>query len=72
MNKNLLESKMKLYADKRKDLAEALSISTTRLSAKINCTHGAEFKQSEIEVIANRYDLTSEEIDNIFFAKRVS
>lgn len=67
MNKSLLESKMKLYTDKREDLAKALNISISRLSAKINCTHGAEFKQSEIKTISERYDLNSEEIDKIFF-----
>lgn len=69
MNINLFKSKMKLYGDTNSTLAKAIGISQQRLSAKINETSGAEFTQSEIEKIKIRYELTPEEIDNIFFAR---
>ena len=67
MNKLLLESKMKLKGDNQSKLAEHLGISLSRLNAKINETGGAEFNQGEITKIKGRYDLTPEEVDDIFF-----
>ena len=67
MNKNLLVSKMKLHGDTNALLANAIGISPQRLSAKINNTKGAEFVQGEIEKIKERYHLTSDEINEIFF-----
>lgn len=72
MNKKLLESKMKLYGDTNHSLAKALGISAQSFSAKKNETNGKEFKQSEIEKIKERYSLSAEDVDNIFFAKKVS
>ena len=68
MNTNLLRSKMVLFGDTNNDLANAISISPQRFSAKLNETNGAEFTQSEIEKIRNRYKLTDEDVINIFFA----
>jgi len=67
MNKNKLVSKMKLYGDTQEMLADAIGISVQRLNAKINQTGGAEFTMSEIRAIKIRYNLTSEEVDEIFF-----
>jgi len=67
MNKNLLISKMKLFGDTQKSLAEYLGISLTRLNEKINETDGAEFRKREITLIKIRYNLTAEEVDQIFF-----
>lgn len=67
MNKPLLESKMKLKGDRQEDLANYLDISLSRLNAKINETGGAEFNQGEITQIKLRYDLTPDEVDQIFF-----
>lgn len=72
MNKNLLISKMKLFGDTQKRLADYLEISLTTLNAKINETDGAEFKQHEITAIKIRYHLTAEEVDLIFFNPKVS
>lgn len=69
MNKNKLVSKMKLYGDTQESLAEAIGISVQRLNAKINQTGGAEFTMSEIRAIKIRYNLTSEEVDEIFFCE---
>ncbi len=72
MNKPLLESKMKLKQDNQSDLANYLGISLSRLNAKINEKDGAEFNQGEITEIKRRYDLTPEEVDQIFFNADVS
>lgn len=66
INKNLLKSKMALYGDNNETLAEALGISPQRLSAKINGTNNAEFTQSEIQIIKERYNLTDNEVVEIF------
>lgn len=68
MNKNMFKSKMKLFGDTNASLAAAISISAQRLSAKVNETGGAEFTQGEIDKIRIRYDLTPDEVNNIFFA----
>ena len=67
MKKNIFESKMKLHGDIQSDLAKFLGISLSRFNAKLNGTDGAEFTRSEIQKIKERYNLTSEEIDEIFF-----
>jgi hypothetical protein len=42
------------------------------LSAKINGWNGAEFTQSEIQKIKDKYNLTVEEMNEIFFTAKVS
>ena len=69
MNKNKLVSKMKLFGDRNEDLAKAIGISQQRFSAKLNGTGGAEFTMSEIRIIKIRYNLTAEEVDDIFFCE---
>ena len=65
MNINLLKSKMALYGDNQVKLAEALNITKNAMCFKLQEKN--EFKRSEIEVIAKRYELTSDEIKEIFF-----
>ena len=72
MNKNMFVSKMKLFGDTQTSLAEGLGISLTRLNEKINETDGAEFWQHEIAFFRNRWHLTPEEVDMIFFMDKVS
>ena len=67
MKKELLRSIMVLHGDTNKDLAEYLGISEQSVSNKIN-ENGTEFKQGEISKIKARYNLTSEQVDRIFFA----
>lgn len=67
MNKALLRSVMALYGDTNKDLADYLGISEQSLSKKIN-ENDTEFKQGEIKLIKIRYNLTSDQVDRIFFA----
>ncbi len=66
MNKNLLESKMKLFNDSNVTLAKFLGITPQALSSKTN--ERTDFKQCEIVKIKERYKLTPEEVNNIFFA----
>lgn len=68
MNLNKLNSKMKLHGDTNAELATAIGCSAQRLSAKKNETGGAQFVQREIEEIKNRYSLTPDEVDEIFFS----
>lgn len=67
MNKELLRSIMVLHGDTNKDLAELLNISEASVSAKIN-ENGTEFKQGEMVKIRDRYQLSPEQVDAIFFA----
>lgn len=72
MNKQMLVGIMYTHGDTQEDLAKAIGISLQRLNAKINETGGAEFTQGEIQGIKERYKLTPDEVDNIFFASDVS
>jgi len=71
MNKQLLKAYIVKYDGKQANLAEAMGISLSRLNAKIN-EKSAEFTQSEISFIRERYHLTNEEVADIFFNERVS
>lgn len=72
MNKELLKSKMALFGDTQNDLAEALGISFQRLSAKMNTKQVSEkvkpatFTLQEVRIIMERYQLTPEEVVEIF------
>ena len=66
MNKDLLRSVMVLHGDTNRSLAAFLGISEQSLSNKIN-ENGTEFRQGEIAQIKARYNLTSEQVDLIFF-----
>lgn len=67
MNKELLRSVMVLHGDTNKTLAIYLGITEQSLSNKIN-ENGTEFRKREIAKIKDRYNLTSEQVDLIFFA----
>ena len=56
---------MALHGDTQGSLAQALEMAQETLSRKLN--EQGEFSQSEIKVIKNRYNLTPEEVDAIFF-----
>ena len=66
MNKAKLRSIMVLYGDTNKDLADYLGITEQSVSSKIN-ENGTEFKQGEIALIVKRYNLSAEQIAEIFF-----
>lgn len=72
MNKLRLESVMRLHNDTGQSLSEYLGIARQTFSNKINETRGAEFTQGEIRAIKEKYRLTAEEVDSIFFDQKVS
>ena len=53
------------------ELADGIGISLSALNDKIHGRRGCGFTQSEILAIKNRYKLTPEDTDAIFFAKDV-
>lgn len=63
--KSLVET-IREFGDTQNELARMLGVTESTMSWKINGK--AEFKQSEIKAIADRYDLTGEEIKSMFFA----
>ena len=72
MNIDRLLGVIKTFGDRQEDLANAMGISRTTLSAKIHGRRGATFTLPELVAIRQRYGLTSEEVDAIFFAPCVS
>lgn len=71
MNKQLLKGLIIANDGNQSTLAEAMGISLSRLNAKINET-GAEFSQSEIAFIRDRYKLNKSQVVDIFFSHDVS
>lgn len=68
MNSRLFRSIMVLHNDTNKTLAEFLNLSEQSICNKINeC--GTEFRQGEIAKIKTRYNLSAEQIMDIFFAQ---
>ena len=67
MNATKLKCFMVLHGDTGKDLAECLGITEQSFGNKLN-EKGTEFKQGEITKIKDRYNLTPEQVDEIFFA----
>lgn len=66
MNGAMLKSVMVLNGDTIRDLAEYLQITPQSVSDKIN-ERRTEFKQGEIAMIKERYNLSADQIDAIFF-----
>lgn len=66
MKRHLLKQKMVDNNDTMKVLAQVLDIAPNTLYKKMQGTV-QEFTQTEIRKIAERYDLTAEEIKDIFF-----
>lgn len=65
MNRQLLRAKIAENGDTQAKLAAAIGISTSNLSDKINGK--VPFRQNEIAGIRNRYHLSAQEVDLIFF-----
>lgn len=72
MDKRKLMGIMYENGDTQKILAKFIGISLQRFNAKINENGGAEFTQGEIRKIKERYNLTPEDVDTIFFVSCVS
>ncbi len=67
MNKNKLLAVIKENGDTQDTLAKAMGLSRSRLSAKIHERNGAAFTHPEIVSIKNRYNLSDEQLNAIFF-----
>ena len=67
MNSALLKSYIVKNQDTQAKLAKALGISASNLNEKIN-GKAVSFRQNEISLIKDRYNLSAEEIDAIFFS----
>lgn len=72
MNKKLLRSKMALFGDNYKSLADYIGVTEQTFGNKVNEYRGSEFTQGEILAIRERYKLSDEEVINIFFDEEVS
>ena len=67
MNGVMLKSIMVLHRDTIRDLAEYLGKTPQSISDKIN-ERGTEFKQGEIAMIKDRYNLSADQVEAIFFS----
>lgn len=72
MNKIKLKSVIIANNDTAASLAKFLGIARTTLSAKMNEYRGAEFTQKEIQMMIERYSLSSDDVVAIFFDEKVS
>ena len=70
INVCLLRSKIVLHDDTNDELASALGIHRATFYKKLN--GNSEFVASEIIAIKERYNLTVQEVQDIFFANEVS
>ena len=70
MNERLLKAKMAYYGDSKSSLSKYLGMANVTLANKMNST--SEFTQSEIKKIIDRYHLSPDEVEQIFFAELVS
>ena len=70
MNKSELRAQMARHGDTGQTLSRALGISMQAFSEKINARR--TFKQTEIQVIIDRYNLNAEDTQKIFFNVEVS
>lgn len=70
MNGNLFKAKMVENGDTQEKLAEAMGLQTSGLNLRINGKR--EFRLNEMNFIKQRYGLSCEEIDKIFFTELVS
>ena len=71
INKRLLCAKIIEHGDTQKSLASDMGLSGSWFNKKL---HGkkADFKRSEIEFIARRYNFSPEVLNRIFFADEVA
>ena len=67
MYTNMLKAAMTAYGDTQEKLAEAIGISASNFSDKVNGK--VSFRQSEIAAIKERYHLSADDVDRIFFGK---
>lgn len=66
MNKNLLRYFMSEHGDNQTSLAQAIHMSQSALSVRINGKR--DFRKKEMEAIRKRYELNADDMQAIFFA----
>ena len=64
MNKRAFRAKMIYYGDTYESVAEALNISPASVGNKVNGRF--PFTQDEITILKERWNLTPQEVDEIF------
>lgn len=70
MNSSEMKAVMKRYDDTQEKLADAMGLQISGINARIN--GHVDFRASEIRLIKNRYNLSAEETDAIFFSDGAS
>ena len=70
MNGNLLKAIIVKNGETLTILAEAMGIPLSALSQRISGR--VEFRRNEIRFIKNRYHMTCQEVDEVFFTELVS
>lgn len=70
MNSNLLRAEIVKNGDTQASLAQQMGLQVSALSMRISGK--IEFRRNEIVFIKNRYGLTAEETERIFFEDAVS
>lgn len=71
MNSRLFKALMVMHDDTNASLAESLGITEQSICNKVN-ENGTEFKQGEIAKIKERWNLSADMVDRIFFSQMVS
>ena len=66
MNKKVLRSHMARYGDNNLTLGKALGKSQQAVSGKLNSKR--KFTLNEIKIISERYNLSMDDVHEIFFA----
>lgn len=70
MNKNLLKAVIAKNGDTQSRLAEAMGMQISALSQRMSGQ--VDFRRNEIRFIKQRYNLSCEEVDSIFFEELMS
>lgn len=70
MNTSELKAEMARHSDTGAILADFLNLTPTSVSLKLNGKR--DFTQGEIAKIKERYGLSAQRIDDIFFSRKVS
>ena len=70
MNRTLLHSIIIAHGDTLGKLADAMGLPQSALSNRMNGK--VEFRQNEMNLIKCRYELTPQQMEQIFFADEVS
>lgn len=68
MNIPLFRSKMILYGDNQRKIAEILNVTDQTIGDKL---YGNKWRQTEIQILKNRWHLSADDIDAIFFSDDV-